>query len=265
MARLRSWRCRSSTRHRRSRTRLGASARREARRQWLMPRLTARAIVTMPARDEQHLPRAADAAAVQIGNQVGHRDVEEVAGGKGEHVGQPLRHDASTASTIAAAPRMPPVPASMFSVKRAHPRIAGAQQDRDVAHFLRNLVRRDRERRGQRRAASTSAPRPRSPRRRRRCGTRRRRSPATPRAVCTWQSSSSWQCRQITAFSSRKNARMPTTIVSIAGARRQLGECFGHERQQRHADQRPDRIADQPRHAAACASSRRAAETTRRR
>ena len=34
--------------------------------------------------------------------------------------------------------------------------------------------------------------------------------------LCTWHSSSSWQCRQMTAFSSRKKLRMPAAIVIIA-------------------------------------------------
>ena len=35
--------------------------------------------------------------------------------------------------------------------------------------------------------------------------------------VCTSHSCASWQCRQSTAFSSRKKLRMPPAIVSIAG------------------------------------------------
>ena len=66
--------------------------------------------------------------------------------------------------------------------------------------------------------------------------------------LCTWQSSSWWQCRQMTAFSSRKKLRMPAAIVSIAGRAGSVAERFGHQRQQRDADQRADRIADQPRH-----------------
>ncbi len=44
--------------------------------------------------DERHLPEGApfDVAAVEIRDQIGHRDVEEIAGGEGEHVWQRQRH-----------------------------------------------------------------------------------------------------------------------------------------------------------------------------
>ena len=75
----------------------------------------------------------------------------------------------------------------------------------------------------------------------------------------TWQSSSSWQCRQITAFSSRKKLRMPAASVSIATRGESCVERLRHERQQRDAEQRADRVADQPRHETQTQTVRRAA------
>ena len=43
----------------------------------------------------------------------------------------------------------------------------------------------------------------------------------------TWQSSSSWQCRQMTAFSSRKKLRMPPSEREHRGARGELVSASG--------------------------------------
>ena len=98
--------------------------------------------------DEDQLAQrpAFDSAAVQIGNQIGHRDVEKVPGRECTARRAAASGIDCDAASIATAPRMPPTAESMFSVKARPREIPGAQQDRDVADFLRNLVRRHRQR-----------------------------------------------------------------------------------------------------------------------
>ena len=82
---------------------------------------------------------------MQVGDQVGHCHVEKVAGGKREHVGERMRHrlrgeDHRNRAEDSAEARQ------QVQREGAQPRVAGAQEDRDVAHLLRNLVRGDGER-----------------------------------------------------------------------------------------------------------------------
>ena len=66
--------------------------------------------------------------------------------------------------------------------------------------------------------------------------------------VCTSHSCVSWQCRQSTSFSSRKNASTPASSVPSARAAAAALERLRQQREQRDAEQRADRVADRPRH-----------------
>ena len=74
-------------------------------------------IVTMPARDEHDLAQrvAVDLAAVQIGDQIRHRDVEQAGRRKREDVRPDGRHHL-TAPNATRAPTMPEPPETMFSI-----------------------------------------------------------------------------------------------------------------------------------------------------
>ena len=45
-----------------------------------------------------------------------------------------------------------------------------------------------------------------------------------------------------------KNSRMPTSREPRTAAVTSVRQRFGKEREQRHAEQRADRVADEPRH-----------------
>ena len=68
-------------------------------------------------------------------------------------------------------------------------------------------------------------------------------------APCTWHSSV-WQWRSSTSFSSMKKSRMPASSVPNTAGGASSVERLGQQREQRHAEQRADRVADQPRHEA---------------
>ena len=142
------------------------------------------------------------------------------------------------------------MPDIMFSVSARGGRVAGAQQDGDVADFLRDLVRRNRQRggdpernRGQHRGRDDRAVDE---------GVERVADDDQRRGAAVWAShswpSSSWQWRHSTSFSSRKNVRTPASSVPSATCGRQGCERFRQQRQQCHAEQRADRVADRPRH-----------------
>ena len=64
--------------------------------------------------------------------------------------------------------------------------------------------------------------------------------------VCTSHSCVSWQWRQSTSFSSRKNASTPASSVPSAVRGRQALERLRQQREQRDAEQRADGITDRP-------------------
>ena len=57
----------------------------------------------------------------------------------------------------------------------------------------------------------------------------------------------SWQCRQRTSFSSRKNASTPPSSVPSAAPGARCSQRLRQQREQRYAQQRADRVADRPR------------------
>ena len=65
-------------------------------------------------------------------------------------------------------------------------------------------------------------------------------------APCT-SHASVWQWRQSTSFSSTKKSRMPAEHSLEDTRRRQLFQRFGQQGEQRHAEQRSDGVAHQPR------------------
>ena len=93
----------------------------------------------------QHLARAVriELAAVEVRDQIRHRDVEEARRGEGEHEGARRSAQARRRRTRRRRPTRPEAPETSVEQRARAPGSTRPQQDRQVADFLRNLVRGD--------------------------------------------------------------------------------------------------------------------------
>src|SRR3954447_6215531 len=92
-----------------------------------------------PGADEEELPKRAafEASAMEVGNEVGHRHIQEVSGRECENVGEDVWHrvgrrDHADRSENAADARQ------QVECKRPSAGEPGPKQDGDIAYLLRN-------------------------------------------------------------------------------------------------------------------------------
>ena len=187
-----------------------------------------------------------DLAAVQIGNQIRHRDVQQAGGREREHVRPDARDDADGAEGDQRADEAGRA-GDDVQQQRAAAAVAGGEQDRDVADFLRNLVRGDgdgrvdaeRHRRQHGRADDRAVDEVVE----RVADDDERRRRAVHLALVGVAVAEQHQLLEHEEREDAARAACRTRARGVSGVER-----FGQQRQQRDAEQRADRVADQPRH-----------------
>ena len=190
---------------------------------------------------------AIDRAAVQVGNQVGHGDVEQAGGRHREDVGTDARHHLHGAEGDERAEDARPARDDVQH-QRLAAAVAGGEQDGDVADFLRDFVRGDGD-------GGVDAER-------HRCHDGRADDRAVDEVV-----------KRVADEEQGRGGAVDLAFVGVAvpeqdqlfereeeqdageqraehRGRREQRQGFRQQRQQRHAEQRADRVADQPGHEA---------------